>query len=55
LMAIIRSRLEGESGNMANSNAVQFFSQKAAPVSGGTRRVLDIRRRAIEVVEYSSN
>ncbi|RPA89142.1 hypothetical protein L873DRAFT_1839325 [Choiromyces venosus 120613-1] len=50
----LSNKISSRLGNMANSNAVQFVSQKAAPVSGGARRVLDIRRRAIEVSDTIS-
>ncbi|RPA91008.1 P-loop containing nucleoside triphosphate hydrolase protein, partial [Choiromyces venosus 120613-1] len=55
LMSIIQSRLEGVPGNIVDPDAVQFASRKVAAVSGDARRALDICRRAVEIVEYSSN
>ncbi|RPA92470.1 P-loop containing nucleoside triphosphate hydrolase protein [Choiromyces venosus 120613-1] len=55
LMSIIQSRLEGVPGNIVDPDAVQFASRKVAAVSGDATRALDICRRAVEIVEYSSN
>nr|AIU38082.1 hypothetical protein [Tuber borchii] len=55
LMTIIQSRLSGVPGNIVDPDAVQFASRKVAAVSGDARRALDICRRAVEIVEYSSN
>ena len=54
LQEIIRSRLEGVSGNLVDSDAVQFASRKVAAVSGDARRALDICRRAVEIAESES-
>lgn len=54
-MTIIQSRLNGVPGNIVDPDAVQFASRKVAAVSGDARRALDICRRAVEIVEYSSN
>lgn len=54
LMTIIGSRLEGVSGNIVDSDAIQFASRKVAAVSGDARRALDICRRAVEIAEYSA-
>ncbi|KAK2609013.1 Origin recognition complex, subunit 1 [Conoideocrella luteorostrata] len=51
LMKIIESRLEGASGDVVDSDAVQFASRKVAAVSGDARRALDICRRAVEIAE----
>ncbi|KAE8453735.1 hypothetical protein EG329_009246 [Mollisiaceae sp. DMI_Dod_QoI] len=51
LMKIIQSRLEGVSGDIVDSDAVQFASRKVAAVSGDARRALDICRRAVELAE----
>jgi len=53
-MKIIQSRLEGIPGNIVDSDAIQFASRKVAAVSGDARRALDICRRAVEIVEYTS-
>ncbi|PWW79954.1 P-loop containing nucleoside triphosphate hydrolase protein [Tuber magnatum] len=55
LMTIIQSRLSGVPGNIVDPDAVQFASRKVAAVSGDARRALDICRRAVEIVEYSSS
>ncbi|KAG0138536.1 P-loop containing nucleoside triphosphate hydrolase protein [Tuber indicum] len=55
LMTIIQSRLSGVPGNIVDPDAIQFASRKVAAVSGDARRALDICRRAVEIVEYSSN
>ena len=54
LMRIIQSRLEGVSGNIVDSEAIQFASRKVAAVSGDARRALDICRRAVEIAETES-
>jgi len=54
-MKIIQSRLGDVPGNIVDSDAIQFASRKVAAVSGDARRALDICRRAVEIVEYSSS
>jgi origin recognition complex subunit 1 len=54
LQTIIASRLEGVPGNIVDPDAIQFASRKVAAVSGDARRALDICRRAVEIVEYST-
>ena len=54
LQEIIKSRLEGISENIVESDAVQFASRKVAAVSGDARRALDICRRAVEIAESES-
>lgn len=53
-MRIIQSRLEGVSGSVVESDAIQFASRKVAAVSGDARRALDICRRAVEIAETES-
>ena len=53
-MKIIQSRLQGVSGGIVESDAVQFASRKVAAVSGDARRALDICRRAVEIAESES-
>ncbi|KAL7273871.1 Origin recognition complex, subunit 1 [Rhizina undulata] len=54
LMTIIQSRLSGVPGNIVDPDAIQFAARKVAAVSGDARRALDICRRAVEIVEYST-
>src|SRR5437762_10596180 len=54
LIKIVQSRLEGMPRNLMDPDAIQFTSRKVAAISGDARRALDICRRAVELVEQST-
>jgi len=53
-MTIAQPRLSGVQANIADPNATQFTSRKAAARPGNSRRALDIIRSVVKIVEYSS-
>ncbi|KAG0138517.1 hypothetical protein HOY82DRAFT_588488 [Tuber indicum] len=54
-MTIIQSRPSGVPGNIVNPDAIQFARSKVTPLSLDARRALDAFRRAVGIVQYSSN